>query len=332
MLPPTHLHHTVRPHESGLRLDTLVHRILPQLLKWQSSTPVDTPSRTVISTLIRERDIILNQAPSKPTTLVKANDSIDIFIPELQAPTLDPRPDIPVTLIFENEHFLIVDKPAGILTHPTPTNDSDSVAHWFVGRYPQLIHTSQPEFQLKPVNGDALRPGIVHRLDRGTSGLLILAKSQTAFEEFKHLFQQHKIHKTYLAIVSGHLAPAKGTVSTYLAKSKDGTHQSVITEKNETRGTARKAITHYRVLQSLEGTDLVEVKPKTGRTHQIRVHMNHLGHPIIGDPLYGTKVTKKEAKDYTRHLLHASQLDFTLFKEVYHFESPTPKEFLGAAK
>jgi 23S rRNA pseudouridine1911/1915/1917 synthase len=313
-----YLKHSVRPHESGLRLDAVVYRILPKLIAQQSASEPIPMSRVALTRLIQERAILLNGLPSKPTILVKANDLITLQLPTIQPVILEARPNIPITLLFENEQFLVIDKPAGILTHPTPANTSDSVAHWVVENYPQLIH----------IGGDILRPGIVHRLDQETSGLLILAKTARSFEAFKKLFHDRRVYKTYTALVTGHITPTQGTIDTPLARASDRTRQSIVTEKNQTRGTVRSAITHYAVLESFpNNTDLVEIKPRTGRTHQIRVHLASIGHPIIGDHLYGTRGDKKQAATLPRHLLHASHLDFTLFGEKYSFESPLSQDF-----
>ena len=208
---------------------------------------------------------------------------------------------MPPQIVYEDNELAVLNKPAGLLTHPKNLNDqSPSVTGWLIKRYPQL----------KTVGSDPLRPGIVHRLDKETSGLMVIAKTQEAFEYLKKLFQERKIQKTYLALVYGKPKNKAGKITTSLGKL--GARQTVrIHGKKELK--EKIAITEYRVLKnySLAAADysLLEVRPHTGRTHQIRVHLNSLGHPVIGDPIYGGR-RAASPPGLNRLFLHAQKLSF----------------------
>lgn len=231
-----------------------------------------------------------------------------------------PNKDLPITVIFENKDFAILNKPAGIAMHLSSPQDTKTVVNWLIATYPEII----------TVGEDILRPGIVHRLDKDTSGICIIAKTQEAYLELKTLFKERLMQKTYIAIVHGHITPQTGIVHAAIARSLTLRKQAIVDKDLMVQGKIRNAITPYQVTQSYDLYDIVEVKPKTGRMHQIRVHLASLGHPIVGDTLYGNKITRKIDKLnislVSRHLLHATHLQFNLFGESYEFSVPLPQD------
>jgi 23S rRNA pseudouridine1911/1915/1917 synthase len=203
------------------------------------------------------------------------------------------NPVIPI--IYEDENILAVNKPAGLLVH----GDSHNLAEWLVGKYPEI----------KKVGDDPERPGIVHRLDKDTSGVLLIAKNQKSFEYLKKQFQDRKIKKKYIALVDGKMKTESGTINLPIAKSKSDFRKK--TSIGKMVGKVREAVTEYKVIKKYDEYTLVEVFPKTGRTHQIRVHMKAIGHPVVCDKLYGPK---KQICPFglTRQFLHANAIEFDL--------------------
>ncbi len=211
-----------------------------------------------------------------------------------------------IKIIYEDNDILIIDKPSGLLTHPVNREDkSESVVGWVLKRYPEIAEVKDV-YGEKLGNWVDLRPGIVHRLDKETSGLLLVAKNQKAFEYLKKLFQERKIKKTYIALVYGQLKNKRGIIETPLGKL--GTKQTTkIHGKHDLK--EKNAITEYGVLKEYASYSLLEVVPKTGRTHQIRVHLGSIGHPVVCDPLYaGKKLTCPP--ELGRLFLHAQKLSF----------------------
>jgi 23S rRNA pseudouridine1911/1915/1917 synthase len=271
-------------------------------------------SRSFFQNLIASGSITVNGiAISKPRLLIKPHDAINIHVPS-------PRPlgqiderarQLPIELIYEHEHFLIVSKPAGIITHqPHISSDMVTLVDWLIYYYKELATGS-----------DALRPGIVHRLDRDTSGLLIVARTDYAHAQFSAFFKDRAIHKTYLALVSGHPEP-EGVIDFAINR-----HPTDPTRMTHTFGAGRQAKTHYRVSEFFKDSALIELNPVTGRTHQIRVHCAAIGHPLLGDSVYGSasKVIKRQA-------LHACQLSFEFEGIPYTFYKEPPADFMQACQ
>lgn len=275
-----------------------------------------TPSRSEIARRIEAGAILLNNITAKPSILLEGGETLlvdkALFLPQ-ETPLL-PEPNLPIRLVFENDSFLIADKSAHIDTHPSATKRSGTLVNWLISRFPDL-----------PTDGDTSRPGIVHRLDRDTSGLIIVAKTLDALRELKELFKCRSIQKTYLALVTGIPKEKEGRITTSIARSAKGGKQAIATENRRTKGTIRPAETIYRVLDTFETAALVEVQPKTGRTHQIRIHLASIGHPVFGDTLYGGKTGKHSP--FPRHLLHAARLSFSFRGQPFDFESPLPADF-----
>src|SRR3989344_1177288 len=205
-----------------------------------------------------------------------------------------------MVLIYEDKNFLVVNKPAGVLVHKTAKNETEeTVVDWLLKKYPEV----------KMVGDNPLeRPGIVHRLDKDTSGVLLIPRNQESFEYFKKIFQEHKIQKTYLALLRGKLQ-GSGVVDLPIGITSGTIKRSV----RGKRRMVKEAVTEYRTLENFEKNGeaftFVRLVPKTGRTHQLRVHMASIHHPVVGDVLYGSK---KDSLKISRQFLHAFSLEFAL--------------------
>ncbi|MFA5084130.1 MAG: RluA family pseudouridine synthase [Candidatus Paceibacterota bacterium] len=203
-----------------------------------------------------------------------------------------------ISLIYETRDFIAVNKPAGVLVHPIKDSREETLVDWVLKRYPEV----------KNVGDDpAIRPGIVHRLDRDTSGVILIARNQEFFEYLKNLFKTHQIKKTYLALVWGKLEPKSGEINAPIGI-KSGTIKRTVWQKRAKD--LKEAITEYKVKKYFKDFSLVELNPKTGRTHQIRIHLASVNHPVVGDKLYGFKKTEMPF-DLSRQFLHAFSLEFS---------------------
>lgn len=214
-------------------------------------------------------------------------------------------------IIFENDDIIVIDKPAGLIVHPT-NKSQDTLINKIITCYPKI----------KSVGDDPRRPGIVHRLDKDTSGLMIIAKKNSGFKYLKKQFQQRKIIKHYIALVIGKVKDRKGTITKAISRSKkDRKKRSALLDDK-----AKSAWTEYKVLKRFKDYTLLEVYPKTGRTHQIRVHLASIGHPIVGDKQYKFKRQPVPA-NLSRQFLHASYLKFRLPNgKIGEFKSDLPKD------
>ncbi len=303
---------TVTQTQSGQRLDKFLTSMLPSY------------SRSFFQDLIEQGHIIINATQkAKASTLLKTDDHVTITIaPPAKRPIFNRVQDnLGIEILHTHEHFFIINKPAGLLVHQTEVfTQASTVVDWLLSNYAQNLEVGSIE-----------RPGIVHRLDKDTSGLLIIARSNTAHVTFSSLFKKHAIAKTYVAIVHGH-PPASGIIDFSISRDpvnrkKMTTHLPDImslTQEYRTHatGTKRAARTQYKVLQYFDKHALVELKPTTGRTHQIRVHCAAIGHPLIGDSLYGIS-----SKLIARHALHASQLSFKFSDQEFNFTAEFPDDF-----
>lgn len=228
--------------------------------------------------------------------------------------------DIPLTIAYEDKHVIVVDKPAGMVVHPAVGNITGTLVN-------ALLHHCRG--QLSGINGVA-RPGIVHRIDKDTSGLLVVAKSDAAHEGLAVQFAAHTVHRRYLAVCSGHPTSGEGTINARVGRSDADRKKMTVLPNNSSRG--KSAITHYTVLERLAHAALVECRLETGRTHQVRVHFASIGHPLLGDPAYGR--TPKplrpvlEELAFTRQALHAAELGFVhpVTGETLRFGSELPQD------
>ncbi len=273
----------VTPDGKGKRLDAWLSLVEPDL------------SRARIQDLIRTGHITLNGKPTKPSQTLSSGQDIQITIP---APIeLDLKPEaIPLTILFEDSDLIVINKPTGLVVHPAAGHASGTLVNAL------LAHCTD----LAGIGGE-IRPGIVHRLDRDTTGVMVVAKTEPALRSLSSQFKLRQTSKEYLALVWGHLAPPAGRVETLIGRNprdrkKMCTHPHV----------GRPAITNYETQEKFESTSLLRISIETGRTHQIRVHMAHLGHSIIGDPQYGRpRRDSLPVPVPPRQMLHAARLAFT---------------------
>lgn len=241
------------------------------------------------------------KSATNPSAKAKEGAAFTIEMPPMTQPEARPQ-DIPLDVVYEDEHLLVVNKPAGMVVHPAAGNHDGTLVN-------ALLHHCRG--QLSGINGVA-RPGIVHRIDKDTSGLLVVAKTDTAHEGLAAQFADHSIERLYLAVCSGHPKQAEGTIEERLGRSDRDRKKMAVLPKDSSRG--KHAVTHYRVIRRLEDCALIECRLETGRTHQVRVHCASIGHPLIGDPVYGSdpKRLKPLLKEigFARQALHAATIGF----------------------
>ena len=296
----------LEPAHAGWRLDRALAAAVPTL------------SRERLKALIRSGALETSQtAVRDPALKVRGGETFRLAVPEPTPAHNEPQ-DIKLNVVFEDEHLLVVDKPAGLVVHPAAGNRDGTLVN-------ALLHHCGAG--LSGIGGVA-RPGIVHRIDKDTSGLLVVAKTDVAHEGLARQFAAHSIDRRYLAIVSGVPEAASGTIDAPLARSSANRKKIAIVEG--ARG--KRAVTHWRRLEILRDSALVEARLETGRTHQVRVHMASIGHPLLGDPVYGRagKTHGKILKElgFNRQALHAAELGFThpVTKHRLSFSSPMPAD------
>ncbi len=259
-------------------------------------------SRERIKALLGEGRISLDGAAASQASLKPAaGTTFAIDVPEA-APAEAVAQDIPLNIVFEDEHLIVVDKPAGLVVHPAAGNLDGTLVN-------ALLHHCRG--QLSGIGG-VVRPGIVHRIDKETSGLLVVAKTDAAHEGLAKQFADHSIHRAYLAIVAGVPKPTSGTVSGHIGRSDHDRKKMAVLHPLNKRG--KHAVTHYRLIAALGLASLVECRLETGRTHQVRVHMSSIGHPLLGDPVYGRNPQRLRPiltqLHFARQALHAAELGF----------------------
>ena len=277
-------------------------------------------SRARVQALIAEGRVKVDGAIAKSSSAKVAKDAhFAITVPAPTEPEALPQ-DIPLDIAFEDDHLIVVDKPAGMVVHPAAGNPDGTLVN-------ALLHHCQG--QLSGIGGVA-RPGIVHRIDKDTSGLLVVAKSDAAHEGLAAQFAEHTVHRRYLAVCGGHPDPAEGTISGRIGRSDANRKKMAVLGKNSSRG--KHAVTHYKTIQRLDSSALIECRLETGRTHQVRVHCASIGHALLGDPLYGStpKSLKSVLKslNFERQALHAAELGFLhpLTQETVKFEAELPPD------
>lgn len=277
-------------------------------------------SRGEIIRKIKSGQVLVNGKEIKPSYILEENDILTLsdFSKEPQEKVLISNSEIELEIIFENENIIAINKKAGIQVHPSFNEKENTLVNALLFRYPEI----------KDVHGDEegaqFRPGVVHRLDKDTSGIMVIARNIQTFHELKELFKNRSIEKTYLAIAKGNLKEGTGIIDKPIARSTS--YRKQVIARNNTKTIVRTAQTHYKVLEEYDGCSLLELSPKTGRMHQIRIHLDSIGHPVVGDAIYGFKkgIENSEAK---RQLLHAHKLKFELNGERYEFVSPMPRDF-----
>ncbi|HET6781501.1 MAG TPA: RluA family pseudouridine synthase [bacterium] len=295
MNEPPKAHHTYFVDEAhgGTRLDAFLARHLP------------TVSRSRIKTLIASGRVSVDGADAKPATPVRRGQRVEVDVPALPRVELQPEP-IPLDVLYEDDQLMVINKPAGLTVHPGAGRPQGTLANAILARIPQL-------------RGDTDRPGIVHRLDKDTSGALVVAKTPEAQASLQAQVAARSAGRRYMALVHGDVRQDEGTIAARI-----GRHPRRRT-KMAVRPDGREAVTHYRIVERFPGFTMIEARLITGRTHQIRVHFAHLGHPVVGDPRYGGR---RETLGLGRQALHAWKLEFTHPQtgRVMSFEAPLPED------
>ncbi len=277
---------------SGIRLDSYLAQALPQF------------SRAYLQKLIEQGNILVNQRKAKASRKLAGEDRITIEFPP--SPGLPKAESIPLNIIYEDNEIIVVDKPAGLTIHPAPWHPDHTLVNAILAHCPGLEG-----------GGGLVRPGIVHRLDKDTSGLIVVAKNESARVSLIKQFKGKTVTKSYLVLVKGRVFPGQGTIELPIGRDPRNRKRMAIVEGG------REAITHYQVNRYFGDYTLLEVMPKTGRTHQIRVHLATIGYPVVGDPVYGVKLAY-----LGRQFIHAHRLGFCSpsTDQYLEFSAPLPEE------
>jgi 23S rRNA pseudouridine1911/1915/1917 synthase len=273
---------------------------------------IDALSRSHTRKLIDDGHILVNTAPCKASYAIRTGDTITITLPPPQPTEIIPEA-IPLDILYEDEHIVIINKPAGMVVHPAPGHTSGTLVHALLSRYPDMH-----------ISGDT-RPGIVHRLDQDTSGVMVVARNQQAMHMLSDQQKARAMHKAYLLVVEGRFREPSGSIEAPIARHpQDRKRQSVVAH-------GRYARTHYRVLEELGTYTLVEAVLETGRTHQIRVHFAHIHRPVLADPLYGLR-KPRATFGLRRQFLHAHKLGLTLPTDDtwQEYTAPLPTDLTAA--
>ena len=281
------------------------------------SAGLEDYSRSFIQKLFEKGAVTVNGqvCTSKKYKCVEG-DLVEIQIPDPEKLEAEAE-DIPINVVYEDGDLLVVDKPAGMVVHPAPGNYSGTLVNAL------MYHCGD---QLSSING-VIRPGIVHRIDKDTSGLLVVAKTDKAHTGLARQLEEHSINRIYRAIVYNNIKEDEGTVDAAIGRDpKNRLRNAVLREGMPGYESAKSAVTHYRVLERFGKYTCIEARLETGRTHQIRVHMAYIKHPLLGDELYGPNKNKEGAK---RQMLHAGVLGFVhpVTGDYMEFESPLPEDF-----
>ena len=266
--------------DAGQRLDVFL------------STQIENVSRSYASQLARLGRVQVNAGPAKPSLKIAEGDDITVDLPSAPGP---PQPEtLPLDVVYEDEDVVVVNKPAGMVVHPAPGHTNRTLVNAILARHPGLSC------------GDDDRPGIVHRLDKETSGLLVVALHEQVRSWLVAQFKTRAVHKEYVALVAGH-PPLSGLVDSPIGRHPTKRKRMAIVQGG------RPAATEYEVVEYIGDTSLILARPLTGRTHQIRVHMDSIGHPVVGDAVYGGRAHRRLLSGVLdRHFLHAQKLEFKL--------------------
>ncbi|KPK20799.1 MAG: pseudouridine synthase [Dehalococcoidia bacterium SG8_51_3] len=278
---------------AGVRLDRFIAENCPEL------------TRTHAQKLIVEGFITVNGRGAKPSLRLDSGDEVDIVIPPAPPGSLAAEP-IPLHIVYEDEDLVVMDKPPGLTVHPAPGHPGHTLVNALLARVP---HLSQM--------GGSLRPGIVHRLDKDTSGLMLVAKNSPAQLTLIEQFKARSVTKAYLVLVKGKLTPEKGIIDAAIGRDASNRKRMAVVSRG------RPARTQYQVIRYIKDYTLLEITPETGRTHQIRVHLAAIGYPVVGDSVYGVK-----SPHLSRQFLHACRLGFKLPSngEYVEFKSELPED------
>ncbi|MFN4196943.1 MAG: RluA family pseudouridine synthase [Caldimicrobium sp.] len=289
----------VEENNKGLRLDQYLKGKLPQY------------SRAFLQKLIKEGLVEVDDKKAKSSQKIKTMQRIKVIIPQEKPLELQPK-EVPFEIIYEDEDLAVIFKPAGIVVHPAPGHYDDTLVHGLLLKLKNLSGI-----------GGKLRPGIVHRLDKDTSGLMLVAKNDFTHKSLVHAFKHREIKKYYLALLYEKISPPRGIIEKPIGRHPKLRKKMAIIQKG------KLAITEYEVLRYFKKVSYIIAKPLTGRTHQLRLHFASLGHPILGDPLYGG--IKPNLPKPKRLMLHAWKLSFLhpRLKKELHFEKEPPEDFIN---
>ena len=288
---------TVESGDEGERLDKVICSVAPEL------------SRSFVQKVFDDGGVTVNGKPRKKSYSVEAGDSVLVLAPELRELEAQPQ-DIPLDIRYEDESLLVVNKPRGMVVHPAPGNPDGTLVN-------ALLHHCKGS--LSGING-VIRPGIVHRIDKNTSGLLIVAKTDEAHISLASQIQAHSFTREYRAVVHGHFKDLSGTVDAPIGRNPNDRKKMCVTAVH-----SRNAVSHYEVIETYKNFSFIKVRLETGRTHQIRVHMAHIGHPVAGDDVYGPK----NGVSIGGQCLHAGLIGFEHPKDGRYIEisSELPEYF-----
>ncbi|MFZ5917632.1 MAG: RluA family pseudouridine synthase [Chloroflexota bacterium] len=268
----------IQESQAGARIDRLI------------ASEVADLSRAAVQRLIKDERLTVNARTTRASYRVGSGDLVTLHVPSPQAIEIYPE-SLPLQVLHEDASLIVVDKPAGMVTHPAHGHTTGTLVNALLAYCPAL--TTMP---------DRERAGLVHRLDKDTSGVIVVAKTEAARQALQAQFKARAVHKTYLALIEGHPEPAAGRIDAPIGR--DAQHRKRMAVIHE----GRQAITDYRVLEHFDEHSLVQAAPHTGRTHQIRVHMAFIGHPIVGDRVYGYR---RQRLPLNRHFLHATHITLT---------------------
>lgn len=273
------------------------------------SEKIEDMSRSQVQKLIGDGNIKVNQKDIKSNYKVRKNDSIDVIIPEPVMLEITPE-DIDIEIMYEDDDIAVVNKPQGMVVHPAAGNFTGTLVNALLAKCSNL----------SGING-VIRPGIVHRIDKDTSGVLVVAKNDNAHKALAEQIKEHSMKRVYMALVEGVIKNDEGTIDLPIGRHPIERKRMAVVQKN-----GRNAVTHYKVLERFKANTLVEARLETGRTHQIRVHMSYIGHPLVGDPVYGFKKQHFKLKGQA---LHAMTLGFIhpTTKEYMEFNAPLPEYY-----
>ena len=267
-------------------------------------------SRSYLQKIIKDGNVLVNGEPKKSSYRLEDGDEVTADLPELQSPDIEPE-NIPLDILYEDADVIVVNKPQGMVVHPAPGHTSGTLVNAL------MFHCGD---ELSGINGEK-RPGIVHRIDKDTSGVLMVAKNDMAHQSLAAQLAEHSITRKYNAVVYNGFTEDEGTVDEPIGRNPQDRKKMAVTQKH-----SRHAVTHYRVIERMEKFTLIEAQLETGRTHQIRVHMTYIGHPLLGDMVYGPK---KQPIHLEGQALHARVLGFIHPRtgEYLEFEAPLPPYF-----
>ncbi len=280
--------------QAGQRLDKFLVERLPK-----------TYSRAFLQRLVRSNDVLLDGLPAKSHHKLKDGERIEIGIPRMIPTTIVPE-DLPLDIVYEDKHLLVVNKSGDMVVHPAPGNWSGTLVNALAAHCKKLSAVSGP-----------VKPGIVHRIDKGTSGLLVVAKNDDAHRMLAKQFKLKTSRRVYTAVVRGIVQLDNGIIDVPIGRHVRDRFKMAVDFNSE-----KEAVTTYHVVERFKDSTLLELVLRTGRTHQIRVHMSHIGHPLLGDDKYGTR------GEFPRPMLHAKLLGFThpVTKKYMEFKSPIPND------